>query len=230
MQGCSYQWYYNGVPLPDGDSSSYAASLPGYYHLLLTSEYACSKLSDSFLLELVSPPTVTLAADRQDICAGDTVRLEAAPTDGLHYRWLPESNYYSDTGRASSIAKAIVLQSGNLWVEVTDQNGCVGSDTLAISAVPCCDIQLPTAFSPNKDGINDEFKPYLGPGKHILAFKVYSRWGNIVYQCHSDHCDSWTGVDYLGRTADVGVYMYALKYLCADGKEYMAKGEITLLR
>jgi hypothetical protein len=53
---------------------------------------------------------------------------------------------------------------------------------------------------------------------------------NIVYQCYSNNCDVWTGRDYLGRICDAGVYMYYLKYKCADGKEYFTKGEITLAR
>lgn len=229
-QGYSYQWFKNGSALVGETNDSLIAFDAGNYQLEVTSEKGCKKLSDPIELIVKPNPTVSLTVDENNICAGDTVLLSTVPTDGIRYEWFPKEDFLGDSTAFGADALAIVLQSSALWVNVTDQYGCQGSDTVKVQAVPCCEIYLPNAFTPNGDGKNDFYRPNLGPGRNIVHFKVFNRWGNVVYQCYSNHCDPWNGTDFWGKTLDGGLYFYDLRYKCADGKEYRKSGEITLVR
>jgi gliding motility-associated-like protein len=228
MQGYLYQWYYNGVPINGAATAAIQITQPGWYSFSLASPNGCMQLMDSIEVILQPAPSVSLEADKTSFCAGDTLSLRAGAPDAVLFSWLPENLFIGNPQGAD--AQAIVINSDILSVRVSDAFGCKGADSIRIHTYPCCEIRLPTAFTPNNDGKNDVFRPILGPGRSVLEMKVYSRWGNIVYQCYSNNCDVWTGRDYLGRICDAGVYMYYLKYKCADGKEYFTKGEITLAR
>jgi gliding motility-associated-like protein len=90
-------------------------------------------------------------------------------------------------------------------------------------------IYAPTAFSPNGDGINDEFKPFVNAYWEISFYQlsIYDRWGNQVFVTH-DISDSWNG-----NNASVGMYAWSLEYQLKDdennGKQ-IKSGEIVLVR
>lgn len=228
LPGFSYQWYFNGNMIANASSPTYGSDQAGFYAVKVTDEKGCSQLSAPVYLSVLSQPKVQLTADRQSLCAGDTIRLEAEAAENVQFQWFPPEPYLDTVNTSTN--RAILLTPGQLWVQVTDENGCSGRDTVGINTYSCCDIFLPNAFTPNGDGKNDDFRPNLGPGKTIIDMKVYSRWGNIVYQCYSNTCTPWNGKDLNGKQADMGVYMYYIKYRCSDGKMYYAHGEINLIR
>jgi gliding motility-associated-like protein len=95
------------------------------------------------------------------------------------------------------------LSAGNYILTVIDQNGCV-LDTLIVLTQPD-DIRLPTGFSPNGDGINDN---YVIPGldQHTENdFRVFNRWGNLVYN-KKNYNNEWYGQNNAGEPLVDGTY------------------------
>ncbi|MBK8474637.1 MAG: gliding motility-associated C-terminal domain-containing protein [Sphingobacteriales bacterium] len=89
---------------------------------------------------------------------------------------------------------------------------------------------IPSAFSPNDDGINDVFKPQ---GQNIVSVQVeiYNRWGNKVYHEINTIPDmnGWDGTGQNGN-CETGVYVYAITTQFVDGSETFYRGNITLIR
>lgn len=123
------------------------------------------------------------------------------------------------------------LKKGNYEVVVTDRLGCAGKTNFSISEIPCCTYFIPTAFSPNGDGLNDlfEFKSSI-PLPHF-HMTVFDRYGGTIFVSGNDNI-GWNGRDYkTGAEADAGVYFYYIKYQCPLMQEIQVlKGEVTLLR
>ena len=112
-------------------------------------------------------------------------------------------------------------------------NQCSDSDTIEVKYYdqPCtCVVNMPNAFSPNNDLLNDEFKWISNGGDiSIKSFIIYSRWGDIVFNARNIF-DGWDG-KIKGSEASIGTYFYFLKYTCAyTGKEVVLKGDVTLIR
>ncbi len=86
---------------------------------------------------------------------------------------------------------------------------------------------LPNAFSPDGDGINDVWKVSY---KSLVEFHcwIYNRWGNLVYE-YTDPDGGWNGT-YRGKLVDTGVYYYVVTALGSDGKKYRKRGDISILR
>lgn len=106
--------------------------------------------------------------------------------------------------------------------------GCVDSITKSpILIDPDGSIFAPTAFSPNGDGLNDDF---LLKGEGITSYQlvVYNRWGQQVYVSQSIN-DSWDG-RFQGSPSPEGVYIWKLEATILSGKEVSKGGSLTLIR
>mgnify|MGYP001608182042 FL=1 len=86
---------------------------------------------------------------------------------------------------------------------------------------------IPTAFSPNGDGIND-YLVILGEGIISVNLDVYNRWGEKVYQTVNP-LDKWDG-KVNGQEVQSGVYAYKIYVVMSDGEEINQSGNITIMR
>ncbi len=94
-----------------------------------------------------------------------------------------------------------------------------------------CKIFVPNAFSPNEDGINDVFQPFLGCPVDQYDLKVFNRWGKIVFESTNPD-DAWDG-NVNGKPAASEMYVYLLQVdYNEEGtpKTELKKGEVSLLR
>jgi gliding motility-associated-like protein len=89
------------------------------------------------------------------------------------------------------------------------------------------DLQVPYAFSPNGDGINDEFRVAYISLKQFKCW-VFNRWGRQIF-VWTDPQKGWDGT-INGRPAAQGAYFYIIEATGSDGKKYKQKGSINLLR
>jgi gliding motility-associated-like protein len=86
---------------------------------------------------------------------------------------------------------------------------------------------VPTAFSPNKDGINDVL--YVrGVCLETLNFLVFNRWGQKVFET-TDINKGWDGT-FNGQEMNTDVFVYRLEGKTYDGKGFSSKGNVTLIR
>jgi len=90
---------------------------------------------------------------------------------------------------------------------VTSDFGCIDSITLIVAVETDFYLYIPTAFSPNNDGINDCFS-IKGVGFEGIDFQIFNRWGNVVYSSENDS-DCWDGT-YKGKPLPLGAYSWRL--------------------
>ncbi|MCB0568916.1 MAG: gliding motility-associated C-terminal domain-containing protein [Phaeodactylibacter sp.] len=124
-----------------------------------------------------------------------------------------------------------VNQPGLYWVEAKDGN-CAARDTIKIDEIAfnCdCGIYIPNSFSPNNDGVNDEFYPLSPCDLLDYQLTIFDRWGQMVFRS-SDPTDRWDGSrkgEPLGRS----VYVYMLWYrFFYQEQASLVQGNICLLR
>ena len=122
------------------------------------------------------------------------------------------------------------LKKGNYIVKVTDENECIATSSFSIKEKVCCgNVFMPNAFSPNKDGRNDEFGLKGLSGNELNDFIIVNRWGQVVFKAQHAF-DSWDG-KYKGIDADIGNYYYIVRYRClATLKDTLLKGDLFLIR
>ena len=131
-------------------------------------------------------------------------------------------------GRTTKTTPYTFNEPGSYVVKVTVSNdkACSYSDSITVT-VSTSSIVAPNVFTPNGDGMNDEFRVAY---KSILTFHcwVYNRWGRLVYEW-TDPMKGWDG-NINGKEASPGPYYYVIKATGNDGQKYKLKGDINLLR
>lgn len=179
---------------------------------------------DTYEVELaVSPlPSVEVGEDRQ-IFKDTPIQLTAQGSFD-QIVWMPTQGL-SDPNSATP--DLYIEEAGIYTATVSNALGCTTSDMLNVRYGACADIMVPTAFSPNEDGLNDTFGIVDVGIDELIEFKVFNRWGGIVFDA-LDITDRWDGT-YKFKTMPTGVYVYYVTALC-DGAVKQAKGQVTLIR
>jgi len=166
--------------------------------------------------------------------------VQVLPEQAVNYVWTAVTASGTDPA-FSSEASPTISQPGTYTVLVTDlEDGCTdqASVVIAETSVPTVDlssITLPNVVSPNGDGMNDVWRPFLpaDPDMDVTALfdtyelTVYDRWGQTVFDAGSGGKGSWNAKD----VAD-GTYFYKVAYRAECGAviDKEANGTITVLR
>lgn len=165
-------------------------------------------------------PNVDLNPDSTIICKGQSVTFDAG-NSGDTYSW--------NLGGSQQI-QSFTFQSTTPVSVSVNHFGCVSGDTVLV--IVDCFLEMPTAFTPNGDGINSLFRPY---GKNISRYElyVYDRWGKQVYSIINGNLsasnEGWDG-KINGADAEIGVYPYFVKGILMDDTAIEQSGNVTLLR
>jgi len=139
----------------------------------------------------------------------------------LSYQWY-RNNQKIEGANAYSY---MVTEPGNYHVETMVNGGCrVQSKDYYKDN---CDVFVPTAFSPDGDGVNDVACAYY-PCYEKFDFTIYNRWGEVVFESH-DTQTCWNGI-YRGEKANTGTYAWSFYVNRSSGEKIIRKGTITLIR
>jgi gliding motility-associated-like protein len=112
---------------------------------------------------------------------------------------------------------------------VTNAASCADTAYQPVQDIANCYIAVPSAFTPNGDGINDYLSPLNAYKAADLLFQVFDRWGNLVFQTR-DWTVRWDGT-VAGQQSPVGTYVWILRYTNTDtGQKVSQKGTSVLIR
>lgn len=134
------------------------------------------------------------------------------------------SAYYQAGGRFSYVVAALVKSGTNT------QNDTIRSYSNEIRVTQITNINMPNAFTPNNDGINDLFRPvnYFPDVTADYLLIVYNRWGQKIFES-SDPGEGWDGT-FRNVMSPQGVYIYYVRYFSGESLNFEKKGTVTLIR
>lgn len=168
-------------------------------------------------------PLVNAGAD-QTIYRNTSTTLNALGTGD--FVWYPTTALTSPFTSTTSVSP---IETTQYIVMLTDINGCINYDTVKVEVIANTLLLLPTAFSPNGDGVNDVFRiaKWLNI-KKLITFNVYNRWGELVFTT-DDINAGWDG-NYKNYPQPTSSFTWAVKAEDYDGNEIVKKGIVTLIR
>lgn len=173
-------------------------------------------------VSIVSKPIVDAGSD-VSINYGNSIPLFATGTGT--YQWSPEAGL-SCTDCASPLAEPST--NTLYYIILKDANGCKNTDSVMVFVdLPCGDVFVPSAFSPNDDGMNDILF-VMGRCIQSMNFTVYDRWGNKVFESTSP-TKGWDGT-YNEKPMNTDLFVYSLTGTLTNGETLSKKGTIMLMR
>lgn len=220
-------WDISGNPRRAGtaDRPSLQWDEPGTYTISYSIDGTCgtAKLATPLPVTVHEQPAVSLGEDTA-ICFGQQIVLQ--PVYG------PDVTQFSWQGGPFTPQPRYGLRNGGQYsVTVQDRWGCESKDDILVQEKNCgCIIIMPTAFSPNRDGRHDIFRPVV---RCILAkyqFRVYNRWGQLVFSTTTPG-EGWNGILANGRTAELGAYVWVVDYLSYEYPNALQQtGSVLLIK
>lgn len=193
------------------------------YKVMVTNTYGCKDSAEVQVNVFRNPFAV--AGPGRTIILGDTVLLNAAVKGtALNISWSP--SIFIDNPQLAA-PRVFPQQNTQYTLTATSTVGCGTAMSSALVKV-YREIYIPTAFTPNDDGINDRFKIFAADGYRLLKFFVYSRWGQLVFSAKNTS-DGWDGKKN-NQQQPPDTYVYYLELENSMAKKIIKKGTIRLVR
>lgn len=211
-----------------------------YTVTILADANGCASLVTDDMRIDVTPPIKVKTYPYDTIgYPGDRFPLLAVPSDSdvINYAWTPTaglSNPNAVAGAGNLNIPNPVVTVGAIGQDVQYQvvastiAGCLGEGYITVRIYKGPDIYVPTGFSPNNDGKNDRFTPFPVGMKSYNYFRVFNRWGQLVFSTRQLN-EGWDG-RFGGVEQASGVYVWMIEGLTKDDRLVTKKGTVMLIR
>ena len=188
--------------------------------LVVSATTGCMKDSSSTVIDF-NPPVIDAGPDVQAI-SSSPIQLQAR--GGVRYHWEPPT-FLSD----ADISNPTMLPKSDITYVVTgyDAEGCFATDTLKVTVLKNLLVEVPNAFTPGGSK-NNSLRPLLRLVDRINYFRVYSRWGQLVFET-AEIGKGWDGM-LKGQLQPTGSYTWMLEVVDVDKNIIKKKGTSILIR
>lgn len=218
-----------------GDTLTHTYTEPGIYDIRFSvmSPEGCVKDSTMYeFLEVHDNPIAqfyvsqdTITDVLSEICLFDQSMHHDSVAWYLYNADSPDNligNEFYQCGPLDSLdCYDVILTIQNLY-------GCVDTTSRNICYTEQSSVFIPTVFTPNGDGFNDCFRPYIRgeSAQTNYSLQIFDRWGSVAFETQ-DILDCWNGAKNSGKP-QVGVYVYVLSYVDNRGKLITRQGSVAI--
>ena len=226
------QWLWNfGNGKTDSSMNSTTTyTTAGNYHLTLkATQLYCTSYQPTILDSTlsISFPIPGLVLPSVSAYKSQPTPVNARAIAGYTYQWTP-SNGILQPDSASTVFNYASTQ--QYIIELVSPKGCVTRDSMLVRVFNDSLVQIfvPQSFTPNGDGMNDILYPYLSGIKQFHFFRVFNRYGKLLFETRNPDA-GWDGT-VNGVKQAMGVYFWVGEGTATDGSIIQKTGQVLLLR
>ena len=219
----SIQWYKDGVLINGATGENYRVTKSGSYYASLVNNDGCSLSTYPRDIAIEDPiPGIQYPVVYAVFDVPYPLKARQFGDDVL---WTPGTSLNTQT----SYAPVFTGSFDQLYtIQIKTPGGCVTTDTQLVKTVAKVDILVPTAFTPNGDGLNDILRPILFGITQLHYFKIFSRRGQQLFET-TQAGSGWDGT-LKGIPQGSQVVVWIAEGLGVDNKIYSRKGNSLLVR
>lgn len=225
-----FEYSLDGVVF--NNSSVFSSLFAGSYSLIVRDSFGC----ETERTQTVAPaPVLVVDAGRDTtINLGDTLTLTGiSSADFPSYTWInSDSSQFRLSGQSINVSP---LRTTTYTLQVADSLSlCTDQDIITVKVERNRRVYIPTAFSPNGDGKNDEF--FIHGDKalvNIPVMRIFNRTGSLVFEgkniMPNNNMMGWDG-RFRGEELNPGIFVYYAQITFADGATEVFSGDVMLMR
>ena len=221
-----WKWYFGNGDMATIKEGQYAYQTIGNYTVTLSATPSnCPQLADtSKKAIIIEAPIKGINYGIFDAKSKVAYSLKARDI-GTIYLWSPSTGLSSTT--ISNPTTTLTSQQF-YTIRITNVAGCVTNDSIQVRVFNEYTVFVPSGFSPDGDGVNEKLSPLLAGINELKSFRVYNRWGQLLYQS-SDKNAGWNGT-FNGKQQLSETYVWVVEAIDQDGKNILKTGKTTLIR
>ena len=222
-----YSWNFGDTITSNLFSPAHTYQSAGTYKVkLLITPTRCPQLSRFVEKSIVVEDSVVgIKYNSLNAVAGHDLRLQAREFPGASYQWQPGIGL-SNANSSNPLFNYNTEQ--KYLVRILTAAGCRITDTLSVLMFSASKIFVPDYFTPNGDNLNDKLEPLLVGITRLNSFKIWNRWGQLVFQSQKAG-EGWDGI-YRGVKQPMETYLWTAEGLDIDNKIIRASGTVVLVR
>lgn len=197
------------------------------YVLTVRDTIGCPKPNRDTVVVRVLPKINAFAGNDTAVVVGQPLQFQAS--GGVRYLWSP-STWLNKTDIPNPVAiYSEDVENITYKVDVFNEANCVDSAYVSVKIFKTNpQVFVPTAFTPDGDGKNDLFRPIAVGISRIEYFRVFNRWGELVFST-TVNGKGWDG-KIRGKDQGTGTFVWLVRGSDYTGKTFFAKGTVTLIR
>ncbi len=211
----TYQYTWS----PSVSTNAIASNIKaGRYAIELKDNAGCITAIPEIRIVNTGTPTKIFLGKDTTICTGEKVIL--SPAVQGNYVW-------QDNSTAATFSAD---RTGKYWVQLTNNDACISSDTILVNVVQnCVDIYFPSVFSPNGDGLNEQYGP-VGNLNAVSNYtlSIYNRWGELMFTTN-DPRKRWNG-NLNGKLTANASFTWFASYIFGASGQKLKKGVLVIIR
>ncbi len=236
INGYTYLWYgadTNFVGVGTSYTSNNITTPPPVIYVKAISDYGCISALVSTTIVMGTEPLANFIVKDSvtNILIDEEIELIDLSVNAATWSWDFDNDGIADDSYDQYPSYTYETEGiYGIMLVVTSADGCVDTiiKTNLIEVGKRGELFIPTAFSPNGDGVNDLFKVY-GNGIKSMEIKVFNGWGFEVFSSTSK-ADTWDGTNKDGEEQPEGNYAYTFDCVLTNGDNIQKSGIITLVR
>ncbi len=233
LAGTDFTWDFgDGSPLSTQVNPTHLYSTVGTYTVTLVAvdTATCNKTDQtSFTIVISGKPTSAFTYLPQPPVANTYVTFTNNSIAGTNYKWDFGDGESLTTTTQNTVVRHLynATQAYKACLIANNDYGCSDTTCQTVQARVIPALDVPNAFTPNNDGVNDII--YVnGFGIKQMIWRIYNRWGVLMFTSMSKE-QGWDG-KFKGVLQPQDVYSYGLEVEYTNGDKYSTTGDITLLR
>jgi gliding motility-associated-like protein len=224
----SIKWQISTGDSANTNNFSYRFNETGTYTVILTQYVADSAYTIDSTIAVTTLQRLKFLKGSQasiEACEGSSINLSVQ--GGNTYEWQPCYNLNTCT---EAVVTALVDSNITYTITATDLNACKDTAQISLKKLPDENkVYIPTAFTPNNDGLNDKFGVKSDMPLSDFHLNIYNRWGKVIFSSNNQN-KKWDGL-LNSITLPSGVYVWLLTYKNAQGcLNRKLHGTIVLMR
>jgi gliding motility-associated-like protein len=222
----TYYWPYDKVK----DDSLHIRAFSSGWHKVILQDNCSPPASDSIYISVpVSPVADFIMRPDSQVSTGTEISFYNKSRNSTRYSWSFGDRQKSNTSTESPVFTYKDTGLYRISLVAYNNEGCSDTAVKYIHVLENFLLYIPNAFSPNGDGLNDEFK-VEGSAIKEVSYTIYNRWGERIFQSSPEE-PSWNGrFDNKGEKAPIGIYLYLLKATDKLNEPYYYKGTVEVVR
>jgi gliding motility-associated-like protein len=219
----SIQWLKDNFPITGQHQVRYKANQSGNYRAVLYNDKGCVALTEEKTVIIETPrPGITYPIEYAVVNYPHQLKARAF---GIDVEWSPPTFLSS----SSTLVPVFNGTTDKLYtITIETAGGCVTVDTQLVKVFKEVKFYVPSGFTPNLDGLNDYLKPIPVGIKDFKYFRVYNRWGQLIFDLKDDP-KGWDGV-FKGKPQATQVVVWMAEGVGINDVIYRQKGTCVLIR
>jgi gliding motility-associated-like protein len=228
----SVKWEFGDNSFSEEENPNHSYRNPNFYTISLEieTEFGCSSFieKENFIQVIESPLARFSMSDNKVSLLSSEIIFTNLSDENLYFEWDFDNGIINSEDRvvSNSFSETGLFE---VLLYVENEFGCRDELIHEVVVEEVFSVFVPTAFTPNNDGLNDVFEVKVN-GVYSFEMKIYNRWGEMVY--FSDNIDyGWDGKESLSNDViENGTYLYHIYVTDNNEKPWVYNGELNLMK